>query len=331
MFSLHIKSINGSISEYIQCEDMNVQDLKDIVAKRIGSYGILIILLTNGVQMNDEDMISTIVKPNFDTTVNIMMRLNPKDVVIDKLSEWFTYFHYEKTLIDKDHDDDLVKDTGLELEHMPEYIDVLDDLESLYCSGLGVKTIPISINKMTKLQDLILTNNKICKITVNNLSNLTWLDLGGNQFTKFPDIWNLTKLEMIALSRNSICEPISTKISKLKNLKKIYFECNKISGNIPEEIYSLTKLELLALDENELTGQISPKIGNLQNLLYGMFNNNKFTGKLPSEIGSLTKVKYLDFFNNNFSEDIPIEIKQTENYKKIMKIHNSFFTHDGNW
>lgn len=331
MFHLHIKNINASINEYIGCGDMTVQNLKDMIAKRIGSYGILVILIANGVQMNDEDMISTTVKPNTDTTVNIMMKLNPKKVVIDKLSEWLTYFDYEKSLIDKDHDDDELEDTGIKLEHIPEYIGILDDLEGLYCYGIGIKTLPISINKLTKLQHLILTGNKICKIKVNNFSNLTFLELGGNLLTDFPDIWNLTKLEIVGLGRNDISGPIPIEIGKLKNLKKIYLENNKISGNIPEEIYSLTKLEVLSLAENELTGEISPKIGNLQNLYNGIFNDNKLTGKLPSEIGSLTKIIYLSVFNNNFSEDIPIEIKQTKNYKTIMKVHKSFLINDANW
>ncbi len=63
----------------------------------------------------------------------------------------------------------------------------------------------------------------------------------------------------------------------------------------------------------------------------GSFNNNKLTGKLPSEIASLTKVNYLGFFYNNFSEDIPIEIKETKNYKNLISMHNSFYIYDGNW
>jgi len=331
MFNIFVKNINVTINEYIRCEDMSVKDLKDLIAEKINSYECLFLLSANKKLMNNEDMISVTIKENIDTNVYIKFRLNPKKVVIDKLSEWFHYWN--KTLVDKKV---LYEKEGLEeyyieddviLETIPEYICVLEDLEEIQCQDFGVKTIPNCLNKLINLQSLTLSHNKIEKININSIVNLTWLDLAFNLLKEFPEIWNLTNLEWLFLGNNNLSGKIPSNIGKLKKLKKLHLEKNNLSGNIPEEIYDLSKLESLTVQNNKLTGKISPKIGNLKNLYAVEFSNNYLTGQLPSELASLTNLLYFhSFFNNNFSEDIPDEIKKMKKYKKTIKIFGSIFT-----
>jgi len=337
MFNLFVKNINNIINEFIRCEDMIVKDLKEMIAEKIGSYEFLFNLLANKKLMNNEDMISETIKENVDTNVYIMFKLNPKKVMIDKLSVWFHYWN--KTLVDKKV---LYKKEGLEeyyieddviLETIPEYIGVLEDLEEIYCRDFGVKIIPNCLNKLTNLQSLSLPNNKIEKINISNIINLTWLDLTYNLLKEFPEIWNLTNLEWLFLGANKLSGKIPSNIGKLKKLKQLQLQENNLSGNIPEEIYDLSKLESLILCDNKLTGKISPKICNLKNLILMDFSNNNLTGQLPSELTSLTKLLHFQsFFNNNFSEDIPDEIKKMKIYKNTIKIFGSIFTkQDSYW
>lgn len=324
MFNLFVKNINVIINEFIRCEDMIVKDLKEMIAEKIGSYEFLFNLLANKKLMNNEDMISETIKENVDTNVYIMFRLNPKKVMIDKLSVWFHYWN--KTLVDKKVLEYYIEDDVI-LETIPEYICVLEDLEEIHCQDFGVKTIPNCLNKLINLQSLTLSHNKIEKININSFVNLTWLDLAFNLLKEFPEIWNLTNLEWLFLGNNNLSGKIPSNIGKLKNLKKLHLQKNNLSGNIPEEIYDLSKLESLTVENNKLTGKISPKIGNLKNLYAVDFSNNYLTGQLPSELASLTKLLFFySFFNNNFSEDIPDEIKKMKIYKNTIKIFGSIFT-----
>jgi Leucine-rich repeat (LRR) protein len=67
--------------------------------------------------------------------------------------------------------------------------------------------LPQSIENLTNLKDLYITNNKIKTIpeSIGKLINLNWVDLTGNQISSVPSfIGNLPKLEGIRLEQNPI-------------------------------------------------------------------------------------------------------------------------------
>ena len=77
---------------------------------------------------------------------------------------------------------------------------------------------------------------------INNLSELTYLDLDNNQLETLPESFSdLSLLETLWLGRN----PLEV---------------------IPESIFDLISLNLLGVYETNLTGSIPPEIGNLINL-----------------------------------------------------------------
>ena len=102
------------------------------------------------------------------------------------------------------------------------------------------------------------------------------------QFTELPsDVWKLTNLTYLDLSRN------------------------QLTGSIPPEIGNLTNLTYLNLGFNQLTGSIPPEIGNLTNLTYLGLYLNQLTCSIPSEIGNLTNLSELFLYNNQLTGEIP--------------------------
>ena len=105
------------------------------------------------------------------------------------------------------------------------------------------------------------------------------------QFTELPsDVWKLTNLTYLDLSRN------------------------QLSGSIPPEIGNLTNLTYLGLYLNQLTGFIPPELGNLTNLTWLDLGNNGLTGSIPPEIGNLTNLTHLNLRYNQLNEKIPESI-----------------------
>ncbi|KAL8252282.1 hypothetical protein R6Q59_035975, partial [Mikania micrantha] len=85
--------------------------------------------------------------------------------------------------------------------------------------------------------------------------------------------------------------------------------CNKLTGNIPEELGLLAQIHALNLSHNRLSGPIPVKFSNLANIESLDLSFNNLSGKVPSE---LIKLNLLEVFNvsfNNLSGRLP-EIKE---------------------
>ncbi|KAI3773442.1 hypothetical protein L1987_47971 [Smallanthus sonchifolius] len=81
--------------------------------------------------------------------------------------------------------------------------------------------------------------------------------------------------------------------------------CNKLTGDIPEELGLLTEFRVLNLSFNHLTGTIPVNFSNLVNIESLDLSSNNLTGNVPIE---LIKLNYLAFFNvsyNNLSGRLP--------------------------
>ncbi|KAL8232278.1 hypothetical protein R6Q57_002056 [Mikania cordata] len=91
----------------------------------------------------------------------------------------------------------------------------------------------------------------------------------------------------------------------LDTMSGLDLSCNKLTGNIPEELGLLAHIHVLNLSHNWLTGPIPVKFSNLANLESLDLSFNSLTGKVPSE---LIKLNYLAVFNvsfNNLSGRLP--------------------------
>ncbi|WVZ16141.1 hypothetical protein V8G54_009123 [Vigna mungo] len=219
--------------------------------------------------------------------------------------------------------------------------------------------IPPSIaNASTLLRLALSTNHFVGRIPdLGKLHELYHLSLGQNnlgynstndlEFLK--SLVNCTKLEILALSYNSLGGQLSNSLGNLSTqLSQLYLGYNEISGEIPEAIGNLIGLTLLTmynnhfdgiipttfgnfkmlrvlgLGGNKLSGNIEPFIGNLSQLFYLNLRANRFEGSIPPSIGNCQLLQHFDLSENYLTGTIPQELfNLTSLFDKLDLSYNS--------
>ncbi|KAK8300609.1 hypothetical protein V6Z11_D05G399000 [Gossypium hirsutum] len=88
-------------------------------------------------------------------------------------------------------------------------------------------------------------------------------------------------------------------------LLAIDLSCNKLTGEIPEELSSLQELVVLNLSRNHFNGKILQKIGHIRQLEVLDLSRNKFSGNIPTSLSELTFLSNLNLSYNDLSGKIP--------------------------
>lgn len=203
------------------------------------------------------------------------------------------------------------------------YLELTSFSSSSGTSFIGASIVS-DIAKLTKLDTLILTGNKIFAIPaeIASLTSLVMFEMKNNwpPITLPNAICSLTTLKRLDMTNANITGTIPDNIGNLTNLEYLDLSSNKFTvgtATIPTSICNLTKLKTLNLNSTQLTGSIPTNIGNLTALITLNLSNNKMTGavtspglsgEIPSSIGSLTNLTSLQLKNNSFSGTLPGEI-----------------------
>ena len=146
------------------------------------------------------------------------------------------------------------------------------------------------------------------------LTNLTLLDLSGNELTGIPaQLAQLTNLNELNLYYNRLTGTIPTQLAQLTNLTWLNLNYNELTGTIPAQLAQLTNLEQLNLNNNELTGPIPPQLAQLTNLTELNLNNNELTGPISPQLTQLTNLERLDLSFNKLTGTIPAQLAQLTN------------------
>ena len=157
----------------------------------------------------------------------------------------------------------------------------------------------ITKQQLESIKSLISENSKITSIEgIENCTNLTILNLNGNNIQDISYLKNLNKLETLRLNKNNISD--LNPLKNLINLKNLDLGINKIS-NI-EPLSSLVNLNILELGLNKIS-DLRP-LSNLKNLKTLRMMNNQISDLNP--ISSLTNLNFLNLESNQISDLNPI-------------------------
>ncbi|GKV43440.1 hypothetical protein SLEP1_g50729 [Rubroshorea leprosula] len=155
------------------------------------------------------------------------------------------------------------------------------DLSENYFNG----SIPSSINKLEKLQVLLLENN----------------ELSGN----IPSMNRLNKLWTLDLSNNNLFGNIPSSLCSQSPLIHLKLNGNNFYGKL-SSLRNCTNLGTLGLANNQFHGGIPRWIGEtLSCLSILQLRGNMFRGKIPKSLCSLPLLHVMDLGQNNFSGSIP--------------------------
>ncbi|KAJ0030693.1 hypothetical protein Pint_14424 [Pistacia integerrima] len=139
--------------------------------------------------------------------------------------------------------------------------------------------------------------------TIGKLTKLQVLDLSNNKITAFPgDLWSLGSLTTLNLSNNQISGSLPNNIGNFGSLEVFDLSHNNLSGEIPAAISSLVSLQVLKLDNNMFQYSIPQGIKSCQSLVTIDLSMNQLNGSLPDGFGAaFPKLKSLNLAGNEIS------------------------------
>ncbi|XP_037495191.1 receptor-like protein 15 [Jatropha curcas] len=165
----------------------------------------------------------------------------------------------------------------------------------------------------TKLEELHLANNSLSgsfqlpthsllEISQWNRKNVSDNHLFGN-IPKW--IGNMSSLEILDLSLNSISGSLSSNFCSNSYLREIHLSKNKLQGSLRNVFSDCYSLMVLDLSHNKLIGKIPTWIVNISRLSYILLSHNNFIGELPIQLCGLKELSLINFSHNNLSGHVP--------------------------
>ncbi|KAI3888377.1 hypothetical protein MKW92_006693 [Papaver armeniacum] len=164
-------------------------------------------------------------------------------------------------------------------------------------------SIPKEISNLGKLQILDLSFNSLSgPIHGKTIGNLTMLTTRPNDISA---AWG-GGMFISDLQLQIVVKGVLHHINRLQGFNSgVDLSCNKLEGDIPEDIGLLKGLSMLNLSNNHFNGNIPSSVGNMTGLESLDLSFNNLSGEIPMELVSLSYLGYINLSYNNLSGRIP--------------------------
>ncbi|XP_022776596.1 inactive leucine-rich repeat receptor-like serine/threonine-protein kinase At1g60630 [Durio zibethinus] len=113
----------------------------------------------------------------------------------------------------------------------------------------------------------------------------------------------LDQLRVLSFKGNSLSGQIPY-LSRLVNLKSLFLNDNKFTGEFPESISGLHRLKIIVLSGNQLSGHIPPSLPKLKHLYTLYLQDNNLKGTIPPL--NQTSLRFFNVSNNQLYGQIPV-------------------------
>ncbi|KAF4362266.1 hypothetical protein F8388_008150 [Cannabis sativa] len=183
-----------------------------------------------------------------------------------------------------------------------------------------------------------LHSSLILTSSVKNLSRLSFLDLGSNNFNgQLPSIlFELPSLQYLDLGFNQYRGPLTIpNVPFSSQLTNLYLYSNKLTQKIPRSIFEMKKLDELNLSENDLSGTIEMSMFSKLSQLRALYLSDNNLSVVTNTITNSTlifKMNYLGLASCNITEfpkflktQIELKLLDLSNNKIEGKIPKCFF------
>ncbi|XP_051789449.1 leucine-rich repeat neuronal protein 1 [Erpetoichthys calabaricus] len=195
------------------------------------------------------------------------------------------------------------------------------------CNELQLGGVPWNISGDTQV--LLLQSNNISHVTseLQNLVNLTELDLSQNHFTHIRDIglFNLSQLITLYLEENQVKELPDFCLRDLHSLEELYINHNQISSIGPNAFSGLGNLLRLHLNSNKLSVIDSRWFEPLPNLEILMIGENPIIGLKDMNFQPLVKLHSLVLAGMQLNE-VPDDAFKGLNYLESLSFYDNKLT-----
>lgn len=188
--------------------------------------------------------------------------------------------------------------------------------------------IPAGFGKLTRLQRLVLSQNRLqgsIPEDLSNLQRLIQLDFSHNNFSgSVPATFGaMSSIVNMDLRYNHLEGTLPASIIQgMPQLQRLAVSHNHLSGSLPDTFTGLSSLTFLDLSHNELTGPLPPSLGRLRNLEDLFLNSNPLDGNIPPSLGSMRSLVRLDLSSCLLSSIIPDSLKNLENLRFLSMSNN---------